>query len=116
VHDLNRVYETSYASFDLARMPIDQVELKYVEDRAGSLRWDFVTRNYAAVFRELISQGRPFWNTLIVCGFTVALTLLINPMAAYAMSRFQLPGTYKILLLLMVTAAFPPMVVLVPNF
>jgi multiple sugar transport system permease protein len=46
----------------------------------------------------------------------VILTLLINPMAAYAMSRYQLPGTYKILLLLMVTAAFPPMVVLVPQF
>jgi len=113
---LNAAHNATYASFDHPAMPQDQLELQYVEQNSGSLRTAYATRNYAVVLRELVTQGTPFWNTLIVCGFTVVLTLLVNPAAAYAMSRFQLPGTYKILLLLMVTTAFPPMVVLVPKF
>ena len=46
----------------------------------------------------------------------VLAALLINPMGAYAMSRFELPGTYKILLILMATMAFPAMVTMIPLF
>ncbi len=44
------------------------------------------------------------------------VTLIINPLAAYALSRYQLPGTYKILLFLLATMAFPAEVTMIPGF
>jgi multiple sugar transport system permease protein len=40
----------------------------------------------------------------------------VNPLAAYAMSRWQLPGTYKVLLFCMATMAFPGAVTMIPAF
>src|SRR5690606_25666889 len=65
---------------------------------------------------ELVTQGNALINTVIFVALSITLALLINPLAAYAMSRYQLPGTYKILLILMATMAFPPMVTLIPQF
>ena len=38
------------------------------------------------------------------------LGIIVNPIAAYALSRYKPPSTYKVLLFLMMTMAFPPMV------
>jgi len=80
------------------------------------LRWEFVTRNYRAVLGFLVFHGRGVINTVIYCSLSVLFALLVNPLAAYAMSRFQMPSTYKILLFLMLTMAFPPMVTSIPVF
>jgi len=55
-------------------------------------------------------------KTAIYCLLMIGIALLINPLAAYAMSRFRLPCTYKFLLVLMATMSFPPMVTLIPQF
>ncbi|MBE3132513.1 MAG: ABC transporter permease subunit, partial [Acidobacteria bacterium] len=82
----------------------------------GDLRWEFSTRNYKAVLSYLLFHGRGIINTVIYCGGAVLLALIVNPLAAYAMSRYQMPTSYKILLLLMLTMAFPPMVTQIPVF
>lgn len=92
------------------------MEYDYVIDNAASLRWTYSVRNYINVFDELVFQGRAMVNTVIFCTLAIVLSLLINPMAAYAMSRFKLKSTYKVLLFLMATMAFPPMVTLIPQF
>jgi ABC-type glycerol-3-phosphate transport system permease component len=101
---------------DTRRMPVEAMEWKYVNEHAGVLRWEYIGQNYKYVWGELVEQGNGVRNTLILCALTVALTLVVNPLAAYAMSRFRLRGTYPILLVLMATAAFPPMVTLIPTF
>ena len=55
-------------------------------------------------------------NTVIYCTLAIVLALTINPLAAYAMSRYKMPSTYKILLFCLCTMAFPPMVTAIPNF
>ena len=40
----------------------------------------------------------------------------MNPMAAYALSRYNMRGQYKILLFLIATMAFPPVVTMIPTF
>ncbi|MEM6391591.1 MAG: carbohydrate ABC transporter permease [Planctomycetota bacterium] len=92
------------------------LERGYVIDQAGSLRWDFVRRNYINVWRELTVQGRVLINTALFCGLAIVLALLVNPLAAYALSRFRLKSTYKVLLILIATMAFPPMVTMIPQF
>jgi multiple sugar transport system permease protein len=61
-------------------------------------------------------HGRALWVTLILVVATVVLTLTVNPLAAYALSRFNLPSTYKILLFCLATMAFPAEVTAIPNF
>jgi len=116
VQALNAAHQTQLASFDEARMPIDELEYAHVLQSPHALRWTYATRNFRVVFRELLLRGRAMLNTAILCIGTVVLTLLVNPLAAYAMSRFRLRGTYKVLLMMMVTMAFPPMVTAIPTF
>jgi len=83
---------------------------------ADDLRWEFITRNFKAVLDYMVFHGRGVVNTVIYCSLTVLFALLVNPMAAYAMSRYKMPTSYKILLFLMLTMAFPPMVAQIPQF
>ncbi|MFC1806143.1 ABC transporter permease subunit [Planctomycetota bacterium] len=80
------------------------------------LAWEFTTRNYKAVLDYMLYHGRGIVNTVIYCSLAVLFALLVNPLAAYAMSRYKMPTSYKILLFLMLTMAFPPMVTQIPVF
>ncbi len=116
VDALNEMAGTQYTSFSDVLIPMPAIEMAYVLDNRTSLRFTYAVRNFINVFDALFIHGRAFVNTLIFCTASVLLSLLINPLTAYAISRFKLPGTYKILLLLMATMAFPPMVTLIPTF
>ena len=112
----NGALGTSYESLDVVPMPIEQHELRYVTENASRLRWRLATNNYRFVISELFVQGNAFRNTMVLCALAVLAAVIVNPLAAYAMSRFRLRGTYNILLILMATVAFPPMVTLIPKF
>jgi len=105
-----------YASFAEIQLPQKQLHYREFLQNRGSLRREFATRNYKTVIEYMLLNGRALVNTVIYCGLAVLAALIVNPMAAYALSRFQLPSTYKILLFLMVTMAFPPMVTQIPVF
>ena len=92
------------------------LEYQHVRDHAASLRWRFATRNYIVVWQELALEGRALLNTVTLCALAIVVALLVNPLAAYALSRFRLPGGYKLLLIFMATTAFPPIVTLIPQF
>ncbi len=49
----------------------------------------------------LFLRGRAFFNTLFLVVLSVLASLTVNPLAAYALSRFRLKGTEKILLFLL---------------
>lgn len=104
------------SSFDRIRLPVDHLEYFHVLDHARPLRWQMARQNHVNVIDTLFTHGRTLYNTVVYCVLVVSLNLLINPMAAYALSRFKLRGTYKFLFILMATSAFPPMVTLIPQF
>ena len=91
-------------------------ERAHVAEHRRSLRWAYAKRNFVNVWDELALEGRALRNTVILCALSILAALLINPLAAYALSRFKLPGGLKFLLVLMATMAFPPMVTLIPQF
>ena len=68
------------------------------------------------VLDEMFNNGRAIVNTLWYCLLAILTALIVNPLAAYAMSRFKLRSNYRIILILMLTMAFPPMVMGIPNF
>ena len=97
-------------------MPQWDCHLRYFTQNVRALRWEFVTRNYRAVADYLLFHGRGIFNTIVYCGLAILTALLVNPLAAYAMSRYRMPTSYKILLFLMCTMAFPAMVTAIPSF
>ncbi|HBC88463.1 MAG TPA: hypothetical protein DCZ94_16060, partial [Lentisphaeria bacterium] len=85
-------------------------------DNKPAVKWEFTMRNYWQVIDYLAMHGNGMLNTFIFCALAVITALIINPLAAYALSRFRLPGTYKILLFCMATMAFPGEVTMIPGF
>jgi ABC-type glycerol-3-phosphate transport system permease component len=116
IERVNAAHGTSHVLLEQVQMPVEQMELQFVRDHSRTLRWNYSTNNYRQVVAEIFLQGNAFRNTMILCALAVGVALLVNPLAAYAMSRYRLRGTYNILLILMATVAFPPMVTLIPKF
>ncbi len=116
VASLNADMGTHFASWLDIRPPQRQAHLDWFSQRRAALRWEFVTRNYRTVFDHVLFRGRALFNTVVYCSLAILGALLVNPLAAYALSRYRPPSTYKILLLLMLTMAFPPMVTQIPVF
>jgi multiple sugar transport system permease protein len=83
---------------------------------SAGLRREFTTRNYRQVMEYIALHGNGLRNTVIYCLLAIITALIVNPLAAYALSRFRLPGTYKILLFCMATMAFPGEVTMIPGF
>jgi ABC-type glycerol-3-phosphate transport system permease component len=113
---LNATFGTRYVSFDQIAPPIHQADWVYCSDNAGALRREFATRNYAVVTDYMLLHGRAVFNTLVFVGSLILVCLIVNPLCAYALSRYNLPYSYKVLLFLLATMAFPAEVAMIPNF
>jgi multiple sugar transport system permease protein len=72
--------------------------------------------NYRLVGDYLFLRGRAFANTVLLVVLTILASLTVNPLAAYALSRFRLPATEKVILFLLATMAFPAAVTAIPGF
>ncbi|EDM28592.1 hypothetical protein LNTAR_08484 [Lentisphaera araneosa HTCC2155] len=113
---LNDSWSTDYRSFAEIAMPQSSMDYQYVLTNKTRLRWDLGTINVRFIFNYLTTQGRAGWVTFVFCFLTIVSSLLINPLAAYALSRYQLPSTYKVLMFFMATMAFPAAVTQIPSF
>lgn len=113
---LNTAYGTNYADWSSVGIPIGQLEHQYVLDHATSFRLELITSNFQDVLNEIVLQGRPLVNTVVYVLLALFFSLTLQPLAAYAISRFDPPYTWQIILIFMATMAFPPMVGMIPQF
>jgi ABC-type glycerol-3-phosphate transport system permease component len=60
--------------------------------------------------------GRALLNSLIVAGATTVLCLIIGSLAAYALTRFDIPLRRVLLMLVLMTQMFPLVVLVIPLF
>jgi len=116
VATVNATYGTKYQRWDEILPPTAQVWAADCRAHAQAIRWAFITRNYRTALAYMVTQGRAFINTLLYIALALLFTLTVNPLAAYALSRFKLPATNKILLILLATMAFPAEISMIPNF
>lgn len=98
------------------RLPIESFERATVQATSAPLRTEFATRNYAFVLRYLTVNGHALWTTIVYCGLAIITTLCVNGLAAYALSRYPIRASGKILIFLLATMAFPAEVTMIPNF
>lgn len=113
---INPAWGLLYEDFD--SVPVDHwaADHAFFREHRSDIFWEFLKRNYLMVLDVMLYNGRAIMNTIIYCSLAILAALLVNPLAAYAMSRYKLPATYKIILVLMLTMAFPPMVMGIPQF
>ncbi len=110
---LHRMPETS---FDEYRVPYAGLDYDEFYNQRGHWRWHFLTDNFIVVLRYIATKGRALWNTLILVGLTVLGGLTINPLAAFALSRFHIRNLQLILLFLLIPMAFPAEISMIPSF
>jgi len=116
VQRMNRELGTSFASFEEVAPPYAENNLLELREDRRAIRREFVIRNYREVVEYVALHGRALLNTAILCLGMVSAVLIVNPLCAYALSRFNLRSTYKILLFLLATMAFPAEVSAIPSF
>ncbi|MDD2403187.1 MAG: ABC transporter permease subunit [Lentisphaerae bacterium] len=116
IEAMNKHCVTHYNSFEEIYPPQQEYHYQKIITHKALLRYEFTVRNFITVIDYILLHGRGIYNTAVYCFLAVLCALIVNPLAAYALSRFQPPSTYKILLFLMLTMAFPQMVTQIPNF
>ncbi len=113
---LNREWGLIPQDFESVPLPLHQVEYHIFKDHKAMIRKEFLTRNYAMVLDQMFNDARSLRNTLIYTLLSILLAVSVNPLAAYALSRFKPRISYQIIMLFMLTMAFPAMVMGIPNF
>jgi len=97
-------------------MPIAAAERDDLQKSEGAIKKDFTLRNYSYVLDYILLNGGAVWNTIIFCALAILTQLTVNPLAAYALSRYPIKATGQILIFLLATMAFPAEVALIPSF
>lgn len=113
---LNAAYGTAAADWRDVPLPAAQAYVITYRDDGLALLLRDVTANYRTILDALFLRGSAFGNTVILVLLTLLATLTVNPLAAYALSRFSLRRTETILLFLLATMAFPAAVTAIPGF
>jgi multiple sugar transport system permease protein len=118
VHSLDTQFAEWAKARGIANVRITQQALDYLDfqESKSFWRWQFATQNFRSVIQEIVFYGNGVRNTFILVVLCVVGALTVNPLAAYALSRFRLPQTYQILLFFLATIAFPAEVAMIPNF
>ncbi|MES2202322.1 MAG: carbohydrate ABC transporter permease [candidate division FCPU426 bacterium] len=97
-------------------LPARLADEHYFKENRGKILWHFLSSNYVSVSKFLFQQGRAVNNTVILVILSIVTALVVNPIAAFALSRFRISYTPKVLLFLLATAAFPAEVTAIPQF
>jgi len=114
--ELNRAYDAAHTDAADIEPPYALADFADFQEHRQALLLDFLSANYRRVFGFLIVKGRALWNTFILVGLAVLSSLTVNPLAAYALSRFRLRKAHYILIFMLATMAFPAEVTMIPSF
>ncbi len=112
------VLEDSWNQFSESNepMPIASADSSEVTHNSRRVRMEFAGRNFGYVIDYILINGRAVWNTVLFCFLAILAQLTVNPIAAYALSRYPIKQSGKILIFLLATMAFPAEVAMIPSF
>ena len=107
-----------HSSLLILNSPLPQFadHARLFREHRAEIRHELLFRNFRTVLDYILFHGRGIVNTAVYCTLAVLLALIVNPLAAYALSRFRPARGPQILLFLMLTMAFPHMVTQIPVF
>jgi len=88
---------------------------KEVDVKKPSIIFEPTLVNFQILFRDF-NFANLLWNSLLICVFVVAVTLPLAAMGAYALSRYKLPFKKGLLVGILASQFFPPVVLVLPYF
>jgi alpha-1,4-digalacturonate transport system permease protein len=94
--------------------PADILRVR-VQDREKMMRLHFALENYGDLLGKF-RFGTYLWNSVFITVVATLITLLINSMAAFALSKYAFSGRDAVFLVILGTLMIPPTIILVPNF
>ena len=86
-----------------------------INDRIPITELQFAFENYTEVFGKF-SFGKYLFNSVFITVVATLLTLLVNSMAAFVLSKYQFKGQKFVFGLIIATLMIPPTIILVPVF
>jgi alpha-1,4-digalacturonate transport system permease protein len=93
----------------------DSIRRVLVTDRTPIMRVRAAWENFTGLFTQF-----PFalylWNSVFITVVATILTLLVNSMSAFALSKYKFKGRDSAFLIMLATLMIPPTIVLVPNY
>jgi len=113
---INEVYGWKLQRLEEAFPPFAQAYAVTFEKNSAAFAWAPFLRNYGTMLKFLFSQSNALPVTLWLIILSIFVTLTVNPIAGYALSRFNLKGKDKIILFCLATSAFPAMVSAIPGY
>jgi ABC-type glycerol-3-phosphate transport system permease component len=116
LENLNRAWATSLANWGDVRFADALSDYRSMMDRTTAIKTALTTDPYRVAIKILGRQSGAITNTLILMALALTAALTVNPLAAYALSRFRIKGTHKILLFILATMALPGEIAMVPSF
>ena len=116
VEKLNTAWHLVSTGFNEVATPMAEYEWRLLQQNRSYLIREYLVRNYRMVFDTLFVNGHAAFNTVLYCLLAVLAALLVNPLCAYALSRFRIPFAGRIMMFLLLPMAFPAMVLGIPQF
>ena len=113
---VNDAYGWKLRHIEEAFPPFDTMYAVTFNDNQWNMTIKPFFANYTFILAYLFKQGRAIFVTIILISIAIFVTLTVNPMCAYALSRFSLPGKDKIILYMLATMAFPAMISAIPAY
>lgn len=113
---VNAAYGKQFAHIEELEIPFGPALLTTFANREAAFSLDQTTVNYRTVTDYLFQRGSAVRNTGILVALALLVALTVNPLAGYALSRFQLRQGEKILIFCLATMAFPAAVSAIPGF
>jgi multiple sugar transport system permease protein len=113
---INAAYGLKLSRIEELTIPFGEALLVTFRHRERAFEIDGITGNYRAVIDYLFHRGDAVRNTLILVLLSALVTLTVNPLAGYALSRFRLRSTERLIVFCLATMAFPAAVSAIPGF
>jgi ABC-type glycerol-3-phosphate transport system permease component len=113
---VNETYGWKLERIEEAFPPYDKACAITIHENSTSFAWAPLLENYGTMTNFLVSRGNAIPVTLWLIFLSILVTLTVNPIAGYALSRFNLKGKDKIILFCLATSAFPAMVSAIPGY
>jgi len=113
---LNAGHGAEWTAFEEVPLDVPAYDTLLLRRHKRAITWEFFTRNYRQAIEFLAVRGNAFWITFLYCSLNVLLHLIVNPLAAYALSRYRMRYGHFILVFCLLTMAFPAEVGSIPRF
>lgn len=116
LEEVNRAYGSRLTPIEELEIPFGPALLATFAHHEWDFERDSLTTNYRTVADFLFYRGYAVRNTLLLVALSLLVTLTVNPLAGYALSRFRLRRSEQVIVFCLATMAFPAAVAAIPGF